>query len=325
MEGQGAAGWCTIRRDWTQCPQLWALASTELPDYNDPTKIRPYSTYVLGLMPKALKQEYFPNNPEVWTEGQMSVEDFKTQYMLQFIDGAGQFLSTTDWEMMLDGEFDWQEHGRLGEKYVAGIDFAGSSADNADFTHITVLRIDKNGQKQKIYSEEMHGTSYPDQMKRIARLFGGYNPLFACQSIFADFTGCGRPVVQMLQEQYGLTNLTGITFGASDTFTHSGQNMKNIMFAQIKNEIAHNRFKYPSKDRFLSTAGSDMNGFYHKMIGEWRDLECEVKISVNKRIEAPQGGHDDVCCADALANFAAINGTRSSMPKASKARIYSRS
>ena len=67
-----------------------------------------------------------------------------------------------------------------------------------------------------------------------------------------------------------------------------------------------------------------MNGFYHKMVGEWKDLEQEVKLGVNKRIEAPTGGHDDVCCADALANFAALHGASRSMPKPSAGRIFNR-
>jgi hypothetical protein len=60
--------WKCVKRDWTQCPQLWALDSTMLPDPQTGI-IRPYSTYVLSLMPKALKQEMFPNNPEMWFEG----------------------------------------------------------------------------------------------------------------------------------------------------------------------------------------------------------------------------------------------------------------
>jgi hypothetical protein len=106
-------------------------------------------------MPKSLKQWYFPTRPDVWTEGDMSVEDFKTQYMLEFVDGAGQFLSTEERDKLINGDFEWLHHGRIGEKYVAGIDFAGSSSDNADFTHITVLRIDRSNQKQKVYAEEM--------------------------------------------------------------------------------------------------------------------------------------------------------------------------
>lgn len=286
--------------------------------------IRPYSTYVLSLMPKALKQQMFPDNPEIWTEGEMSVEDFKTQYMLEFIDGAGQFLSTEDWEKMISGDFDWEDHGQYGETLFAGIDFAGSSADNADFTHITVVRVAQNGEKQKIYGEEMRGTAYPDQMRRIAHLFSGRNARFHVKGIFADFTGCGRPVVQTLQYDYGLKQMEGITFNGADIYTKSGMNMKNIMFASFKNEVAHDRFKYPSKDRFLKSCGTEMNGFYHKMIGEWRDLEQEVKIGVNKRIEAPTGSHDDVCAADVLANFAAMYAGRRTMPKPSSGRMYNR-
>ena len=325
MEAEESSQWLTIRRDWTRCPQLWALDAIELPDHEDPThtRIRPYSRYVFGLMPKSLKQQYFPTRPDIWTEGTMSVEDFKTQYMLEFVDGAGKFMSTDEWNSLTSGDFEWIEHGRLGEQYVAGIDFAGSDAASADFTHITVLRIAPNGEKQKVFCKEMHGVSYPQQIREIARLFGGNNPIFRTTSIFADFTGCGRPVVQSLQEEWGLTQLVGITFNGADTYTQSGMNMKNIMFAQFKHEVGYGIFKYPNKDIFLKTAGLEMNGFYHKMVGEWRDLESEQRLGVNKRIEAPSGGHDDVCCADALANFAALYGNRvrSNMPKASKARI----
>lgn len=313
-------GFVQIKRDWTQCPQLWALDATYLPD-RETGEIRPYSTYVLRLMPKALKQWYFPNNPEVWTEGEMSVEDFKTQYMLEFVDGAGQFLTSEEWEKMVSGDFDWQESSVIGEKYVAGIDFAGSSSEGGDYTHITVLRVLPNGVRQKIFAMEMQGVDYNQQRMEIVRLFGGPRPRFIVDSIFADYTGCGRPIIDILKYQDGLTQLEGIIFNASDTYTRSGMNMKNIMFAKIKNEITVGRFQYPSKERINRTGNKDLIGFYHKMVGEWKDLEMETRSTVNKRIEAPTGGHDDVCCADALANFAAEFGGRSRMPRPITGRL----
>ena len=319
IDGKESANWTVVKRDWSQCPNLWALSSTMLPDHEDPTheRLRPYSTFVLSLMPKSLKQEFFPTRPDAWTEGSMSVEDFRTQYMLEFVDGAGQFLRKEEVNKLKNGEFDWQDYGKIGETYVAGIDFAGSSSDSADFTHITVLRITPDNIKQKIYSEEMHGIPYPEQIRRIAQLFGGFHPRFRCKSIFADMTGCGYPVVQSLRDEFGLLELKGIIFNSSDTYTNSGMNMKNVMFATIKQEIDCDRFKYPTIDRFLESAGYNKNGFYYKQIGEWSDLECEQKISINKRIEAPTGAHDDVCCADALANFAACIGQRRVAPKPS--------
>lgn len=319
IDGKERANWTVVKRDWTRCPNLWALSSTMLPDHEDPNheRLRPYSTFVLSLMPKSLKQEFFPTRPDAWTEGSMSVEDFRTQYMLEFVDGAGQFLRKEEVNKLKNGEFDWQDYGKIGETYVAGIDFAGSSSDSADFTHITVLRITPDNIKQKIYSEEMHGVPYPEQIQRIAQLFGGFHPRFRCKSIFADMTGCGYPVVQSLRDEFGLLELKGIIFNSSDTYTNSGMNMKNVMFATIKQEIDCDRFKYPTIDRFLESAGYNKNGFYYKQIGEWSDLECEQKISINKRIEAPTGAHDDVCCADALANFAACIGQRRVAPKPS--------
>lgn len=276
-------------------------------------------------MPKTLKQEYFPTRPDIWElgGGGMSIEDFKTQYMLEFVDGVGKFLLKEEWDMLVDGDFDWIEHGVIGEKYYAGIDFAGADADGADFTHITIIRKNPNGSKQKVWATELHGVSYPEQMKRISNILGGFTPRFKCEKIFADFTGCGRPVVQTLQETYKLDNLVGITFNSADTFTRSGMNMKNIMYSTFKNDLTRGFFKYPSKERYFANPENDRT-FYHKMVGEWNDLESQVMLSVNKRIQAPAGQHDDCCSADILANFAANYGGRSAMPRAGKANIYRR-
>jgi hypothetical protein len=321
--------WCHVVRDWTRCPQLWALDDPKLylPDHTNPESgnMRQYSKFVMRLMPKILKQQYFPNNPEVWTDGEMSVEDFKTQYMLEFVDGAGSFLSSDQIKQLTDGDFDWIDHGMIGEKYYAGIDFAGSDADGADFTHITVLRVAPNGERQKVWSTELHGEPYPEQMRFIAKCFGGPNPRFNVQGIFADYTGCGAPVIQTLQMEYGLKNLQGIIFNASDRFQNSGMNMKNIMFAEFRNAVDQNKIKYPNAEHFAKSADLSLNGFYHKMIEEWSDLEYEVRSSVNKRIEAPIGQHDDVCCADVLANFAVLHSNNRGMGiRASGGRMFNR-
>lgn len=314
--------WTCVKRDWTQCPQLWALDKTMLPD---PVTgiIRPYSTYVLSLMPKILKQEMFPHNPEMWFEGGMSVEDFKTQYMLEFIDGAGKFFGQDDIDRMRSGQFNWLQHGVIGERYFAGIDFAGSGAASADFTHITVVRENPNGVKNKVFAYEMHGVPYPEQMRVIDNMFNNYNARFKVERIFADYTGVGRPVIDSLIYDYGITNLTGITFNGRDTFTNSGMNLKNVMFAQMRKDVENGKFLYPDKEHYIQSAGADNVPFYHKMIGEWADLEQETRTTVNKIIEAPVGQHDDVCCADILANFATIVNTNRQMPKASTGH-YSR-
>ena len=323
VEGRAASSWKVFRRDWTQCPQLWALDSTMLPD-KDTGELRPYSTFVLAQMPKALKQWYFPNNPETWTEGSMDIIDFRTQYMLEFVDGAGTYLSKDQVEALGKGEFDWLEKGVIGEKYVAGIDFAGSNPDG-DATHVTVLRVNPDGSKHKVFAKEFNDTPYPQQMYEIARLFGGYTPVFQVSKIFADYTGCGAAVVQTLRDEYGLSMMEGIIFNQTDRFTHSGMNMKNIMYAKFLQALDGGKFVYPSLERFtaseLPSAGKMNTGFYHKMIGEWADLEVITGYTVNKKIQAPKGYHDDVCDADVLANFTTVAASQSRMPRPAFARV----
>ena len=325
VEGKASDQWTIVKRDWTQCAQSWLLDATYLPDPKT-GKERPYSTFVLTqAMPKILKEQMFPNNPEVWTEGNLSVEDFKTQYMLEFIDGAGKFLTSDDVKLLTSGEYLWLDHGIIGEHYVAGIDFAGSNPDG-DSTQITVLRITRDGIKQKVFAKEFTDASYPEQMYYISNLFGGYHPRFECRKIFADYTGCGAAVVQTLQEEFGLKNIEGIIFNARDRFTNSGMNLKNAMYGKWRQEFDNKKFQYPTKEKFCESsaegAGVANLNYYHRMVGEWADLEqTTTGYSVNKKIEASNGSHDDVCDADVLANFAAIAGQRSSMPKPTRGRF----
>jgi hypothetical protein len=122
-----------------------------------------------------------------------------------------------------------------------------------------------------------------------------------------------------------MKNLEGIVFNSRDRFTNSGMNLKNIMYAKFKTELDSGRIQYPSKERFLNSrclsAGSGNIGFFHKMIGEWADLEYVTGTTVNKKIEAPLGYHDDVCDADVLANFAALEGLSHRAPKARFGRV----
>lgn len=324
VEGKAHEKWTVIKRDWTQCAQSWALDAIYLPDPKTGI-VRPYSRFILEqAMPKVLKEEMFPNNPEVWTEGNLDIEDFKTQYMLEFIDGAGKYLDSKQIERMKSGEFDWLDHGIIGETYVAGIDFAGSNPEG-DSTQISVLRIARDGTKQKVFAKEFKSTSYPEQMYYISNLFGGYHPRFECKKIFADYTGCGAAVVQTLKEEYGLTNIEGIIFNSRDKYTNSGMNMKNAMYGKWRQELDSGKFQYMTLERFTKStaegAGKDNVSYYHRMISEWSDLEqTTTGFSVNKKIEAPSGYHDDVCDSDVLANFAAVGGRRSSMPKATAGR-----
>ena len=240
--------------------------------------------------------------------------------MLQFIDGESQFLSAEECTQLKNGDFFWEMRGKPEETYVAGIDFAGQGEDA---THISIIRIDqRTNMKQKVFAMEFRDMEYPEQIRRILALLGPSHPVFNCKSIFADYTGCGRPVVQMLIDS-GMNQLTGILFNGVDVFTNTKMNLKNAMFAYTKKEIDYDRFKYPSLDNFIKSAGQDQAAFWHKMIGEWNDLVAEQGLTVNKKISSPRGGNDDTCCADILSVYAAVTmGAKRSMPKGSFGRFY---
>ena len=316
--------WYNIKRDWTECAQLWALDDPPLllPDYKNPQNgLRQYSKFVFGLMPKSLKQEFWPDNPEVWIDGDMSVEDFKTQYLLEFVDGAGTFLTSEEIENMCSGQYEWLMSGNIGEVYSAGIDFAGSNPDG-DFTCISVFRLCPDGKKQKVYAEEIIDMSYPEQVRHIAKLFGGPNPRFKCVSICADQTGCGSPIIQMLQQEFGMKNLQGIVFNSSDRVTNSGMNMKNIMYSEAKTAISTGKVQYPSKESYMLSVPADQHSFYHKMLEQWSDLTFVTNGHLNQKIEAPTGMHDDHPDADVLALWAGKHGINRGLGglKPSKAR-----
>lgn len=334
VNGKSSSEWCVIKKPFYECEQLWALNSVMLPDHTDPThtRIKPYSTFVLGLMPKQLKMEWFSyvvNNPDEFDEktqelinsdGEMSIADFNTQYLLEFADDISSFLSADEFAKLKNGDFQWQPFGLDDEIYFAGIDFADGTAANADSTAISIIRFDpKTKQKQKIFAIEFKGMSYPQQVREILRLFAGPRPRFKIKHICADYTSCGRAPIAMLME-YGLP-ITGIVYNAKDKLTNSGSNYKTAMFRAIRVEISNDKFKYPTLENFIATAGKDSISLYHRQLSEWSELVVSDKSgtgnvggidSINLAIRAANNnaGHDDIPNSDSLASFAASISAR---------------
>ena len=97
--------------------------------------------------------------------------------------------------------------------------------------------------------------------------------------------------------------------------------MKNAMYAHFKKELDYGRFKYPSIEKFSNSAGRDQIGFWHRMIGQWSDLECQRGISINSRIQSAVGEHDDCPDADVLGTFASLVGRKRQMPRPVMVRL----
>jgi len=180
---------------------------------------------------------------------------------------------------------------------------------------ISIVRLDpKTNMKQKVFGMDMKKVPYPQQIKEILNMFCGLRPRFRLKKCVADYTGCGRPVVQLLIEQ-GFNNLIGIIFNAKDKLTNTNASYKTAMGNYFIQEIENNRFKYPSLDNFILSVGVNNQAYYHKMMGEHADLLVDRNDnitgngnagSVNMKVRAAPGQHDDTVFADWAANYAAI-------------------
>ena len=257
-----------------------------LPDHTDPEhkRMRKYSTYVLSLMPKKLKMEYWPTMPEIYEQdGEMSVIDFQTQYELQFVDSGSSFLSKDDFEQLRNGDY-----------------FAGA-ANGTDSTAISILRLDKlTQQRQKIFAVELKGMPFPQQMKIILSLFTGPRPKFRYKKIVADATGVGLGLIQVMKDQ-GL-DIIPITFNAKDRFTNTNTNYKTTMYRAILAAIQNDKFKYPS----LDNVPKNDHVFLHKQLMQWSDLVVKKITGSNNISVESSTTNEDHADADALSYFATV-------------------
>lgn len=268
------------------------------------------STYILDRMPRQIKQEYWPENPliecnnnlvHVWDiPGDMSPDDFRTQYKLEWLLDVDTFLSDEE-VLMLYGEHDTMTEGNPSEQYFAGLDIAGGSLTDPhdggrnDYTALTIIKKHPNGMKQVVYKDERYGTDYANQIQWIREICNARDGLFPCGALFADATGCGMPVIDVLRNIMPRTAILGVMFNRAEP--ESGKNWKNAMYDHFKMELTSNNFKYPNMGAVLN------HQLFSKHVEEWQGLESKRTTGVNKIIKAVGEEHDDGPCADILACY----------------------
>ena len=290
-------GYHKVSHTWMTCPNLlrggWLTANIN----GDQLKL---SRYVMDRMPLSIKQQLYPSNPELWTHGDMDEADFRTQYLLEWLETQGLYLSERE-RTLLIGTHELQMT-QVGQEYlVAGIDFAGSDSDNADETSISVLRVTNAKVKEKIWGCTFRGDPM-SQLQEIVNILHPYVGKFRPRKILADATGIGLYPVAQLRAS-GLP-VDGINFGATEpdsALSGLSMNYKNAMCSYTKSEIDNGRFKYAKKQQYIIP---EMNVNYHKGLDQWFDLEVENTDRINKQIGHADGAYDDVVMSDVLAVFA---------------------
>ena len=236
----------------------------------------------------------------------MSVDDFRSQYELEFVEDSANFFTKEHIDNFISGEHMWETYGNFEDKYVAGIDF-GSGAKGADSTVITVIKIN-NKINEVVFLAEFTGLNYVEQVKEIIKMFSNTNnrPRFICKHILCDQTGVGKSIVDFLQKDKKITNLQGIMFNGKDIITNTrGFNNKTSLYKSLLIELENNRLKFPKYNNFISSAGKNNQIIWHRLMSQMNDLIIVNNAnSINPKIYG--NDKDDYCDSLALANAAAL-------------------
>ena len=284
----------TLVFDWTKCDNLKNAGITIIDG-------KEYPTTILKDMPIEMKKEMFPDHPEwhIPSENNMSVEDFKEQYSMEWVDSNSRFLTRDDIEAMI-GEHSYQMQGRDGEEYYFGLDLAGGLLINQglgrDYSSLTIISKDKDGMKRVVHCEEWQG-DIVEQMEEIISWIHPETGRFKCVFGTADYGSLGPAVVDMLLHS-GLP-IAGIRYRSSEPTT--GMPYKTAIFDNLFTELRSGYFKYPCHDDLAR------NYLLKKHFDEWEALERKVNSNGNVRIAAPENTliHDDCCNSCSLAVWAA--------------------
>ncbi len=198
---------------------------------------------------------------------------FRSQYELEAAAGVDRLLSGANLRAIagdfapLDGPVD-------GERYVAGVDFAGEK-DGGDSTVLSVARC-AGGGVEVVAVQAWTGTPYEAQIAAIAAL--GLH--WRVERMVCDATGMGAPLVAMLRQR-----LQRVVFPL--TFTRPEKS--SLGFALQAAAETH-RLAIPRE------GGGDIARL-------WRELQlCRVELAGKFQIgwQAPAGEHDDCVASLAL-------------------------
>ncbi len=281
--------------DWMQSPILLQSGSIIIKDASG--NEREYSRYVIDRMPLQLKTKFFPNNPELHYDGDMTETDFKTQYMVEWVERLNLLLSEEDQKKLSAGSHEWLEAGRIGEEYFFGIDFGSGTIlpnkSSLDFTALSVFRRTNDNVKEKVFSCEWQGDPL-DIIEEAEEIVDPQTGRFKCKFGLIDYSVVGVTGLSYFKRKK--VACEGIMFGSTEKTTR--KNWKNALVEQSVFELKADRVKYPNVQNVDSIA------VLKKGYNEWCSIEKEERLGINAKIEAPSGEHDDHFFADTLAIYA---------------------
>lgn len=190
---------------------------------------------------------------------------FRQEYLAEFIDDAGTVFR--DLRGILENcESDAIE----GHHYIMGVDLAESE----DWTVISVFDSET---KKEVHLDRFQHRDYPLQKKQIIAKACRYNNA----RVIMDTTGVGRPIYEDIMNE-------GVFI---DDFTFTGKS-KEELIGKLIVAVEEKQIRLLPNE----VARNEMEAFEFKYRNEKTGLPLK-----NIQYGAPQGFHDDVVCARALA------------------------
>lgn len=286
-----------LRKDWSQC-NIYGLQGYIM--YEGKT----YPKRIVDLMPKTVKEKYFPNDPNLHydsVEGYSEIE-WNTQYEMIWMEDINLVLSGDQHKKLATGLFDILKEGRpeLTEKYYFGLDTASGTLmpgqKDLDWTVLTIVRKNQDNTKD-VVAKYMWHDDIMNQMQEVRDIVHPIDGIFKCEMGLADNSNFAIGLIEIFKKE-GIP-MAGVNFGSKEPNTN--KNFKNAMVDQFVFELNGGRIQYPSIDKIKK------NKAFKEGFEQWGLLERHrTNAGLNDKIFVdPSAGHDDHVSADILAVWCA--------------------
>jgi hypothetical protein len=203
-------------------------------------------------------------------------------------------------------------------EYVVGLDL-GKVSDPSALALLELRDTNRDEDEPTFDVTYLHrwpiGTSYPKIVEGVAKMlqgepFRGFRPRPGWSSVYdtvqmpttlaADSTGCGRPVVDMLEAAGLPAHLMPImiTGGHKAHSDHGSYYVpKRILVSTLQVALQTKRLAVAAKLPEAATLAAELQNF-----------QMTITESANDTYEGRQGAHDDLVLAVALALWAGLHG-----------------
>jgi len=191
----------------------------------------------------------------------------------------------------------FDRNAQFDERYVCGVDLGQAH----DPTAIAVVRRLDDGSRPIFQCGHLErlplGTSYPNIVSRVLQQLRR-PPLAGKSELVIDFTGVGRPVIDLFVGR-GVTPV-GVTITGGDVVTNDGpvwRVPKLILVSRVQALLHSGQLKI---HRSLADAPA--------LVSELQDFRCHVTANGHWTFNARSGKHDDLVLALAIALWRAYGG-----------------